>query len=188
MNAADYVTASIEQRGRANLVIFAPDGRLLRRFPAPAADGPRSIAFVAEEAGLYRLEFAPATAQPASYTLKVSAVMAVGERLKDARPKLNRSARIEAVRRRIAAGDVDTTAFWRQVAAEGTPVIEPFETDGKYRLVTFLWRAGPDVHNVYVFGSMRIPSFGPSDYAMRHIDRSDIWYLTVKMPAGARFS
>lgn len=187
LNAADYVSASLVQRGRVNVVIYAPDGRLLRRFPAPPADGSRPMAFVAEEAGTYRLELASPAGQVASYELQVGAVVPLENRLQpDA--EVRSSPRIDALGRGIAAGNTDTSAFWKQIAAEGTPLVEPLGSDGKYDLVTFLWRGGVDTRNVYVFGSMRIPYLGPSDFTMRHLERSDVWYLTVKMPAGARFS
>ena len=49
------------------------------------------------------------------------------------------SPRIATLRESLAAGDraaLDT--FWQEVAECGSPLIEPLEDEGNYRLVTFL--------------------------------------------------
>ncbi len=61
------------------------------------------------------------------------------------------SPRIATLRESLAAGDraaLDT--FWQEVAERGSPLIEPLEDEGNYRLVTFLWRDPGETQNVVV--------------------------------------
>src|SRR5215831_18446464 len=91
-------------------------------------------------------------------------------------------------RRPIAREHGATEAFWKQVAQEGTPLVEPFGTDGKYQLVTFLWRATFDTRNVLVSGSFDVPEQNRLDFVMHRLADTDVWRLTLKLPKGARFS
>jgi len=195
LREGDYVTGSINQKGRTRIVIYLPDGSLLRRFPSPPDDGKRDFEFAAEAAGPYRIEIVPYD-ETAHYDFRFE-VTSLDDHLRS--PSQNDrypSSRMEALRRQVASGNTNTNAFWTQIAAEGTPLAEPFGTDGKYELVTFLWRATYNTKNVMVVGSMRVPSDGfdqppsswpSSHYAMRHVEGTDVWYLTLKLPAGARF-
>jgi enterochelin esterase-like enzyme len=96
------------------------------------------------------------------------------------------SARVEALRREIASSRANTDAFWSEVAKEGTPLIEPSNEGDTHQLVTFLWRGAAETRNVLVvidpFTAAR-----PQDYMMGHLERSDVWHLTVRMPRDARF-
>ena len=96
------------------------------------------------------------------------------------------SARIEALREQIASGHASTDTFWAEVAKAGTPLVEPSDERDKHQLVTFLWRGTADTRSVLVvidpFTAAR-----PQDYAMRRVEQSDVWYLTVRMPRDARF-
>lgn len=195
LREGDYVTGSITQTGRTRIVIYLPDGSLLRRFPSPPEDGKRDFEFAAEAAGPYSIQLVPYD-QMARYQFQLN-VTSLDDHLKP-RPQsdLYPSPRIEALRKQVASGNTNTDPFWAEVAAEGTPLAEPFGTDGKYQLVTFLWRATYDTRNVVAIGSMRVPSKrfeGPpaawsfSHYGMRNLEGTDVWYLTLKLPRGARF-
>jgi enterochelin esterase family protein len=61
------------------------------------------------------------------------------------------SPRLEALRKKIAAGGAPAALerFWRRVAEEGTPLVEPVEGTADEVLVTFLWR-GEKTRNVLV--------------------------------------
>jgi len=37
------------------------------------------------------------------------------------------------------------TTFWREVEAEGAPLVEPIEGDERHVLLTFLWRDDGEV-------------------------------------------
>jgi enterochelin esterase-like enzyme len=96
------------------------------------------------------------------------------------------SARVEALRTHLASTPAALDAFWRQVAKEGTPLIEPARQEDQHQLVTFLWRGTSQTRSVQVvidpFTAAR-----PEDYLMRRVERSDVWHITVRMPRGARF-
>jgi enterochelin esterase family protein len=185
--AGDYASGSIRQRGRANLFIYLPGGELLRRFPGPPTDGTRTFAFVAESAGTYRLEVVAEGSLSANYELQVGQVLSISARLRAEPDEQYRSPRIEALRRQAAAGQTNTDTFWSEVERQGTPLVEPFGTTGTYQLVTFLWRERSDTRNVLVLGSFQ---GGGSDleHVMRRIPRTDVWYLTLRLQAGARFT
>ena len=66
-------------------------------------------------------------------------------------------------------------------------MVEPYGKDGKYQLVTFLWRATYDTRNVFIRSPLVLPELQPTGYAMHRLMNTDVWYLTLKIPAGARF-
>jgi enterochelin esterase-like enzyme len=186
LNPADYVDATITQRGRVEIVVYLPDHAVLRTFPAADSDGKRSFAFAAEGGGDYELAIT-AGDKPAHFELRIDAITGLDERLKPepwSDPDL--SPRIQHLRSQIASGQTNTDSFWNQITAESTPLVEPYASDGKYQLVTFLWRSLYDTRNVFVRGSF-LGVGAPSDYSMRQIPNSDVWYLTLKLPGGARF-
>jgi enterochelin esterase family protein len=198
LNAGDYVSGTLDQRGIIVLAaVFAPDGSRLRNF-GPPREGKRTLAFVAEVDGAYRLELrAPSVSETAqqggsqtdegTYELKLLERIAIDERMKP-QPRQDRhsSPSIEALRKQIAAGDRSTESFWRRVAESGTPLVEAIDGDAKRTRVTFLWRGTPQTRNVMVLGSFAV---GPSsDYAMTRLLDTDVWYLTVRMPSGSRFA
>lgn len=96
------------------------------------------------------------------------------------------SARIETLRREIAAGHTGTEAFWKAVAAQGTPLLEAVADGDRHQLVTFLWRGSSDTRNVlvelYPFTWERA-----GDYVMQRVGATDVWFFTWRAPRGARF-
>ena len=189
LKAGDYVAGLLDQHGRTDLTILAPDGSPVRHYPGPEEDGKRLCVFIADTPGAYRIDVTTPASQPVNYSLTLSQVLALDERLK---PKPwqdpNPSPRIEALRKQAAAGHADLNAFWKQVAAEGTPLAEPIEKDPQHQLVTFLWRGTSETRNVFPNGSFKIGGRYPLDYVFHQIPLTDVWYLTVRLPTGARFT
>jgi len=189
LKAGDYVASLLDQHGRIDLTIVAPDGTPLRHYPGPAEDGKRLCVFIADTPGNYRIEVTTAATQPVSYELTLNQVLSLEERL---RPKpwqdLNPSPRIDALRRQAASGNADINAFWKQVTTEGTPLVESIEKDPQHQLVTFLWRGTSETRNVFPNGSFKIGGRYPLDYVFHQIPLTDVWYLTVRLPIGARFT
>ena len=186
LNDGDYVNVSFGFKGKINFFLLNPDGTIVRRVVG-RDEAKSSFPFAAEGAGAYSFKFENTGDQPATYELTTGEVITLNERFKpepwtDPFP----SPRIQALRKQIAAGQTNTDSFWKQVAAETTPLVEPFGSDGKYQLVTFLWRGTHDTRNVLVRGSF-VRILTPEDYAMHQIPNSDVWYLTLKFPTGARF-
>src|ERR1051325_6480958 len=187
LNDGDYFNLSIAYTGKLNFFLLNPDGSVARRVIETSGEGKESFPFAAEGAGSYSFKIENPGEHTASYELAIGDVVSLDQRLKpepwsDPYP----SKRIQKLRDQISAGQTDTESFWKQVREEGTPLAEPFGSDGKYQLVTFLWRSRHDTRNVFVRGSFR--GVGPpANYSMHQIPNSDVWYLTVKLPAGARF-
>jgi enterochelin esterase-like enzyme len=189
LKAGDYVAGLLDQHGRTDLTILAPDGSPVRHYPGPAEDGKRLCVFIADTQGPYRIEITTSATQPVSYELTLNQVLSLDERLK---PKPwqdpNPSPRIDALRKQAASGNADINAFWKQVTAEGTPLVESIEKDPQHQLVTFLWRGTSETRNVFPIGSFKIGGRYPLDYIFHQIPLTDVWYLTVRLPTGARFT
>ena len=189
LKAGDYVASLLDQHGRTDLTIVAPGGSPLRHYPGPAEDGKRLCVFIADIPGSYRLNLTTSAAQPVSYKLTLNQVLSLDERLK---PKEwqdpNPSPRMDALRKQAASGDADIKTFWKQVTVEGTPLVEPIEKDPQHQLVTFLWRGTPETRNVLLNASLQVGGRHPLDFVMHQIPLTDVWYLTVRLPIGARFT
>jgi enterochelin esterase-like enzyme len=189
LKAGDYVASLLDQHGKTDLTIVAPDGSPLRHYPGPAEDGKRLCVFIADVSGSYRLDITTSATQPVSYKLTLNQVLSLDERLK---PKgwqdPNPSPRMDALRKQVVSGDADIKTFWKQVTVEGTPLVEPIEKDPQHQLVTFLWRGTPETRNVFLNGSLQIGGRHPLDFVMHKIPHTDVWYLTIRLPAGARFT
>jgi enterochelin esterase-like enzyme len=189
LKAGDYVDCSLDQHGRIDLTILAPDGSPVRHYPGAAGDAERLCVFIADIPGTYRIDLTTSETQPVGYTLTLDQVLSLDERLK---PKLwqdpNPSPRIDALRKQVASGKADINAFWKQVTAEGTPLVESIEKDSQHQLITFLWRGTSETRNVFPIGSFKVGGRYPLDYVFHQIPLTDVWYLTVRLPTGARFT
>jgi enterochelin esterase-like enzyme len=188
LNDGDYFNVSIGYKGKINFFVLNPNGTIARRLIGSSGEEKESYAVAAEGSGSYSFKIENPGDRSATYELAIGEVIALNERLKpqpwgDPYP----SKRIKTLRNQIGAGQTITESFWKQVAAEGTPLAEPYGSDGKYQLVTFLWRSTHDTRNVFVRGSF-LGVGPPADYAMHQIPNSDVWYLTLKLPSGARFT
>ena len=111
LKAGDYVAGLLDQHGRTDLTIVAPDGSALRHYPGPAEEGKRLCVFIAEAPGNYRIDVTTSTTQPVSYKLTLNQVLSLDERLK---PKPwedpNPSPRMDALRKQAASGNADIKA------------------------------------------------------------------------------
>lgn len=97
------------------------------------------------------------------------------------------SPRLQALREQLAGGDTAALdAFWRQVAKDGTPLIEPMPGTGDEVLVTFLWRAAQPVERVVVVGGLAGDNARRNQ--MAHLDDTDLWYRSYRSRADARFT
>lgn len=188
VNDGDYFNVSIGYKGKINFFLLNPDGTIARRLVGTSGEGKPSLPFAAEGAGSYSFKIENPGDQTAAYELGIGEVVSLNERLKP-QPWTDQlpSPRIQALRKQIEAGNSNTEVFWKEIAAQGTPLVEPSGSDGKYQLVTFLWRAIHDTRTVEVRGSFEGPA-SPFDLALHRLENSDVWYLTVKLPTGARFT
>jgi enterochelin esterase family protein len=188
LNDGDYVTASLEQNARVDTTVALPDGSLLRRYEGASGSAKNSFSFAAEGGGLYSIKITNPGQRAAKYELRLEKILSLESRLvPDLWKDPNTSPRLQALKSQIASGQKNTDSFWKEVAAVGTPLIDPFPSDDRYHLVTFLWRSTYETKNV-LFLSAIWGVGAPAAYAMHQIPDSDVWYLTLKLPRGARFS
>lgn len=189
LNDGDYVSASITQHSEVNVTILNPDGSVMRRFDGPSGDGKNQFAFAAEGKGVYSIHIENPGKELSRYELLLEKVLSLNQRFQPtAWSDPDPSPRIEALRWQVVQEHATTEEFWNRVEREGTPSVEPFGTDDKYQLVTFLWRARLATRNVLVSGSFKVPKQNRLDFQMHRLAETDVWYLTLKLPKGARFS
>ncbi|MET1077066.1 MAG: enterochelin esterase [Pseudomonas sp.] len=149
------------------------NGRHLRRLVAGEA-GHRAFQLVLPHSADYRLRLQGAAG--AAYRLQLSAVTPLAAQ-RSPTPALD-SPRLRALQAELAAGG-DSAAFWEQVRAAGTPLIEPL--DERDAWVTFLWRGAE--RNVRLFGG---PGYDHAELA--RLGNSDIWFVTFRLPRETRLS
>lgn len=165
-----YVSGRIEAGAvPVSADLLAPDGRHLRRL---AHDQRGDIGFQAMTEGpvLLRIEAA------APVGLRLDSIVPPDGQAAPASPWL--SPRIAALADAVQAGG-DTADFWREVAAEGTPLVE-YTGDGA-AILTFLWRGAQ--RNVRLFGA---PS---NDHEwLSRLGDSDVWFKSFRVPDTTRLS
>ena len=187
LNDGDYVEVSLaSESGSVNLLVANPDGSLMRGFAGPSVGARNTYAFAAEGAGIFSLNIVNPGEQAAIYELTLQKIVSLDERFRPGEwSDPDPSPRIQELSKQIASGETKTESFWKEIAAQGTPLVEQLNVN--YWLVTFLWRAQHDTRSVMVTGSFNVP--GPTRNNLMHrIGDSDVWYLTLKLPKAARFT
>jgi enterochelin esterase family protein len=187
LNDGDYVEVSLaSESGSVNLLVANPDGSLMRGFAGPSIGARNTYAFAAEGAGIFSLNIVNPGEQAAIYELTLQKIVSLDERFRPGEwSDPDPSPRIQELSKQIASGETKTESFWKEIAAQGTPLVEQLNVN--YWLVTFLWRAQHDTRSVMVTGSFNVP--GPTRNNLMHrIGDSDVWYLTLKLPKAARFT
>ncbi|VWD10098.1 esterase [Burkholderia lata] len=198
LDAGTFVQGRLDGAA-ANVDLASGDGRHLRRLVT--IDGQsRDFMFVAPADGDYVLQVSAPEAGARSPDGRRAYRLAIVNRVPRAQQHAPvpgiASPRIAKLAAELAASG-STDAFWREVAASGTPLVEPVPAqpartdatiarglnppDEATRLVTFLWRGARD--DVRLLGS---PS-GEHD-TLRHLPGSDVWYRSYVVPAATRIS
>jgi enterochelin esterase-like enzyme len=189
LQTGEFVRGVVEQRGISiNVRGFFPDENKIRSFNGPAL-GIKRFRFVAEQPGDYRLELkAAAEGQPGTYRLEIQEIQSMSERLRIVREEAFSSPRLNALRTELGKGNRNALDdFWREMATRGTPLVEPLEGDKENLLVTFLWRATVETHNVLVmWDPFTINHL--DDFQMSRLNGTDLWYKSTPVPKGARFT
>ena len=82
------------------------------------------------------------------------------------------SPRVVALRKQVEAGNkAAVVEFWRYIAENHAPLIEPNPADGRNSLVTFVWRATVETRNVVVAASFSDAAAGQ----MTRLGSTDVW-------------
>jgi len=93
------------------------------------------------------------------------------------------SPRLQRLQEELEAGKKGfLRSFWKEIKAQGTPLVEKIEGGDGHRLVTFLWQASEDLLSVSLVSLMT----NPSQYYMALIPDTDIWYLSLRLPSDLR--
>lgn len=170
----DYFKGSLETvDGRFDLDLVTPEGAHLRRLLSDSG-GKAEFQFVAEQTPV-RMRLT-ARSDTAGYRLALASRVRPEDQRAPAEVFL--SPTMERLATEIAGGG-SSSAFWAEMTAKGTPLVEPKE-DGT-AVVTFLWRGAEK--NVRLFG-------GPSgDHEnLQRVGRSDVWFKSYIVPAETRLS
>ncbi|HEX3553927.1 MAG TPA: enterochelin esterase [Thermoanaerobaculia bacterium] len=100
------------------------------------------------------------------------------------------SPRLGALRKEMeAGGPAALERFWRRLAEEGTPLVEPVAGEANERIVTFLWRGGDETRNVLVVTSPSdlASEEGMAEARLSRLPGTDVWHKSRRMRADARF-
>lgn len=188
LGRGDLLAASVQQKGIDLVVeVVGPDGQKLLEVDSPTgADGRESLVFLARGAGSHALAIRPLDAKRpvGHYTITLDELLTPAERIGYRDPLL--SPRLIALQQRLADGDhAALESFWKEVAEQGTPLVEPLEGVEDRVLVTFLVRAEPDTVNAYLLSDLdRTFEAG----RMTRMPRSDLYYKSYRIRNDARIS
>jgi enterochelin esterase-like enzyme len=95
------------------------------------------------------------------------------------------SPRLAALKRALESGRAEALGeFWREVAREGAPLVEPIKGDEQNLLVTFLWRDRAAGKFVAVFPFARV---NPLPHLFARMEGTDLWYRSYRLRRDARF-
>jgi len=89
-----------------------------------------------------------------------------------------RSPRLQTLLQELAAGNPDALAsFWRDIAEQGTPLIEPISDDDAHASVTFLWRDTAETGAPVVLSPVMEPTSRTLFVQrMSRLPGTDVWY------------
>jgi enterochelin esterase family protein len=98
-------------------------------------------------------------------------------------PEVVESPRIARLR---ADGPGAVAAFWEEVAACGTPLVEARDGEPGHRTVTFLWRGGPATREVVLLANkLTDPSVWDAS-TLERVDGTDVWHRSFRLRADWR--
>ncbi|SUG13667.1 enterochelin esterase [Salmonella enterica subsp. arizonae] len=88
------------------------------------------------------------------------------------------------LRRQLAAGSqVDVFHFWQEANSLALPLVTAIDGTDDEREVTFLWRAAYPLQGVYVRLNRVTDKDNVTKGMMTQLPTTDIWHLTLRLPA-----
>lgn len=187
--AGDLISGTFELRGiSGTLDIYSPSGSRIQALQLDQPE-PTPVGILAPISGTYRFQVSATGTAAGSYSLRT-------ERLSPATrvaglgvtPTVRYSSpRLTQLEKELAAGQPGALdRFWSEPATRGGPLVEPMTNSDEDVLVTFLWKEIYETHNVLlVWPPAR---YGERDYYMSRLPGSNVWYKTVRVRRGSRFS
>ena len=173
LHRGDYVAGTLQSKENAPaLWLDDPQGRPLRRLIE--AGRPSDFMFVADSDGTYALH-TRAEHGPTRYELRIERVLSISQQ----RPPVSApdSPRLRDLLKQLQAGN-STDSFWKQIAKDGTPLIE--QVNGQ-TLATFLWRGAQQ-------GVRLFPAPTGDMEELQRLADSDVWYASYPIPADTRMT
>jgi enterochelin esterase family protein len=95
---------------------------------------------------------------------------------------------IESLKKEVASGNAAALAkFWKQIEEHHTPLVEEDKDQPGNSIVTFLYRANPEVQNVRLESNLNVllsdqlaPDLDRLGF-MSRLEGTDVWYLSVRV-------
>lgn len=98
------------------------------------------------------------------------------------------SPRLEILKKQVKSGGSGTVeAFWKEMKAQHTPLVEMLSGDNGHVLVTFLYRAERPVKSVVLICQLTT-SRDPADVVLTHLLGTDVWHKTYLLRNDMRLS
>jgi enterochelin esterase-like enzyme len=189
LQAGQYCQGKVDQKGGSiNIAAYYPDGVRIRSFGGPPT-GNKSFAIEAPVSGTYRIILRSPPKPATSFAITVDKIVRLDDRL-HGEPVKERfaSPRIASLRKEVEAGNTNAVPeFWKEVEEQGAPLVEPMKDNHDDNLVTFVWRATRETHNVFILWFPYAVA-RPDDFKMTRLNDTDVWYRTIKIRRGARFA
>lgn len=169
------------------VTVFDPAGTKLAEIDSPnGALGPEPVTLEAKLTGVYRLEVRALEKGTAGrYEARIEGILSAGERAEEVARAILDSPRLFRLWREVRAeGAAAVERFWAEMKGKA-PLVETLPADADDRWVSFLWRGDAATRYVAVVGGPPGPSL---EKPLAPLEGTDVWYLTARMPADARFS
>jgi enterochelin esterase-like enzyme len=183
-HGGELVTGIVETAitSKVDVTLSAPGETVARRFEGPSRSA-IDFHFVARETGAHRLEVLNRGSADALVRIRIESRVAADVANEPSRESAREGSRIAALRKAIEREGAGAVAsFWKDVARDGTPLVEP---DGDQYLVTFLWRGTPASDRVQLFWPVRTEL---RELELSRIGETDVWFKSVVLPRGTRLS
>jgi enterochelin esterase-like enzyme len=190
--AASVATGVVMQDGiDLAVVTYDATGKKVAEFDSPnGSKGPEPFVIEGTVAGAYDFEIKPfvepargsgaAPVETGRYEAKLEEIITAEVYVERKAARRISSPRIRELWRAIRAKQADAVAkFWTDLKGK-SPIVEPYPGDPKDVLVTFVLRATTPY--VGMFGGR-----GWREKPLVRIGDSDLWYLTMRVPADSRF-
>lgn len=98
------------------------------------------------------------------------------------------SPRIATLKQAVERGEAGAVQeFWKQIEANGSPIVEPIAGDEAHVLMTLLARGGDEVMNVIpLFTDINWRTIDPDENQLLRLPGTDVWHRTWKAPSDLR--